>query len=93
VAFKGQVRYRSNGKLVIRGQDNTKSVPDTWQGIPLSDFQLQDVDTAQVKITSLDKTKQKGIQQVATNSHFKVDEMQLEPASGKMTIKVTTLDQ
>lgn len=93
VTFKGQVRYRSDGKVVIRGEDNTKPAPDSWRGIPLSDFKLQDADTAEVKITSLEKTKQKGIQQVAVNSRFKVDEMQLEPVSGKITLKVTAFDK
>ncbi len=89
VTFKGQVKYVSNGALKIRGQDKTKPVLDTWQEIPLSDFKLQNPETAEVKITSLDKTKQKGIQQVAANSGFRLEEMQLDSAAGKMTLKVT----
>ncbi|HSF74860.1 MAG TPA: hypothetical protein VLA84_13770 [Microcoleus sp.] len=93
VTFKGQVKYVSNGVLRIRGEDKTKPVLDNWQGIPLSDFKLQNPDTAEVKITSLDKTKQKGIQQVAANSGFRLEQMQLDSAGGKMTLKVTGFDK
>lgn len=93
VTFKGQVKFVSKGVLKIRGEDKTKPVLDNWQGIPLSDFKLQNLDTAEVKITSLDKTKQKGIQQVAANSGFRLEEMQLDSAGGKMTLKVTAFDK
>ena len=93
VTFKGQVKYVSNGGLKIRGEDKTKPVLDTWQGIPLSDFQLQNLDTAEVKITSLNKTKQKGIEQVAANSGFRLEQIQLESIGGKMTLKVTAFDK
>jgi len=93
VTFKGQVKYVSNGALKIRGQDKTKPVLDTWPEIPLSDFKLQNPETAEVKITSLNKTKQKGIQQVAANSGFRLEEMQLDSAAGKMTLKVTAFDK
>jgi hypothetical protein len=93
VTFKGQVKFVSKGVLKIRGEDKTKPVLDTWQEIPLSDFKLQNPETAEVKITSLDKTKQKGIQQVAANSGFRLEEMQLDSAGGKMTLKVTAFDK
>jgi len=89
VTFKGQVKFVSNGVLKIRGEDKTKPVLDNWEEIPLSDFKVQNPDTAEVKITSLDKTKQKGIQQVAANSGFRLEQMQLDSAGGKMTLKVT----
>lgn len=93
VTFKGQVKFVSKGVLKIRGKDKTKPVLDNWERIPLSDFQLQNLDTAEVKITSLNKTKQKGIQQVAANSGFRLEEMQLDSAGGKMTLKVTAFDK
>jgi|GEM_PF-3502152 ribosome maturation factor RimP len=93
VTFKGEVKYVSNGVLKIRGEDKTKPVLDTWSEIPLSDFKLQNPETAEVKITSLNKTKQKGIQQVAANSGFRLEEMQLDSAGGKMTLKGTAFDQ
>ncbi|AFZ06570.1 hypothetical protein Osc7112_2101 [Oscillatoria nigro-viridis PCC 7112] len=93
VTFEGQVKFVSNGVLKIRGEDKTKPVLDNWERIPLSDFKLQNPDTAEVKITSLDKTKQKGIQQVAANSGFRLEEMQLDSAGGKMTLKVTAFDK
>jgi ribosome maturation factor RimP len=93
VTFKGQVKFVSNGVLKIRGEDKTKPVLDSWQGIPLSDFKLQNPETAEVKITSLNKTKQKGIEQVAANSRFRLEEMQLDSAGGKMTLKVTAFNK
>jgi ribosome maturation factor RimP len=93
VTFKGQVKYVSNGAIKIRGEDKTKPVLDTWQGIPLSDFKVQNTETAEVKITFLDKTKQKGIQQVAANSGFRLEQIQLESVGGKMTLKVTAFDK
>lgn len=93
VTFKGQVKLVSNGVLKIRGEDKTKPVLDNWEEIPLSDFNLQNPDMAEVKITSLDKTKQKGIQQVAANSRFRLEEMQLDSAGGKMALKVTAFDK
>jgi len=92
VTFKGQVKFESNGKIKIRGEDKTKPVLDNWQGIPLSDFKVQN-DRAEVKITSLNKTKQKGIQGVAANSRFRLEEMQLDSAGGKVTLKVTAFDK
>jgi ribosome maturation factor RimP len=93
VTFKGQVKYVSNGAIKIRREDKTKPVLDNWQGIPLTDFKLQNPDRAEVKITSLDKTKQKGIQGVAANSGFRLEQMQLESVGGKMTLKVTAFDK
>lgn len=93
VTFKGQVQFVSNGVLKIRGEDKTKPVLETWQEIPLSDFKLQNPQTVEVKITSLNKTKQKGMQQVAANSRFRLEQMQLDSAAGKMTIEVTAFDQ
>jgi hypothetical protein len=93
VTFKGQVKFFSNGVLKIRGEDKTKPVLDNWQGIPLSDFKLKNPETAEVKITSLNKTKQKGIQGVAANSRFRLEEMQLDSAGGKVTLKVTAFDK
>ncbi len=93
VTFKGQVQFVSNGVLKIRGEDKTKPVLETWQEIPLSDFKLQNPQTVEVNITSLNKTKQKGMQQVAANSRFRLEQMQLDSAAGKMTLEVTAFDQ
>jgi hypothetical protein len=79
--------------LKIRGEDKTKPVLETWQEIPLSDFKLQNPQTVEVNITSLNKTKQKGMQQVAANSRFRLEQMQLDSAAGKMTLEVTAFDQ
>lgn len=93
VTFKGEVKFVSNGVPKIRGEDKTKPVLDNWQEIPLSDFKLQSPETAEVKITSLNKTKQKGIQGVAANSRFRLEQMQLDSAGAKVTLKVTAFDK
>ena len=93
VTFNGEVKFVSNGGPKVRGQAQTKPVLDSWERIPLSDFKLQNLDTAEVKITSLKKTKQEGIQQVAAKSGFRLEEMQLDSAAGKMTLKVTAFDK
>ena len=93
VTFNGEVKLFSNREPKVRGPAQTKPVLDSWEEIPLSDFKLQNLDTAEVKITSLNKRKQKGIQQVAAKSGFRLEEMQLDSAGGKMTLKVTAFDK
>jgi len=93
VTFNGEVKLFSNREPKVRGPAQTKPVLDSWEEIPLSDFKLQNLDRAEVKITSLDKTQQKGIQQVAANSGFRLEQMQLDSAGGKMTLKVTAFDK
>lgn len=96
VTFKGDIRYYSNGQIVIRGQDEpSASDRETWSEIPLNDFQLQDPNTgvANVKLTaSAVKEKILGIKN-AKHLLFVVQEMSFDPASGKMTLKVLKLDR
>lgn len=97
ITFKPDAAIYSNGKLVIRGEDKpSASKQKTWAGIPLSDFQLQNPNTGEAKVTlkssAVDKAKLPGIQAVAKDSLFVVEEIQFEPP-GKMTLNVTTVDR
>ena len=86
--------YRSDGKRIIRGEDTAKAKQSSWQDLALSAFQLIDpkLGQAQVNLDGVIKpTKLKGIQSVAENSVYVVDEIQFQSA-GKMTIKVTPAD-
>jgi predicted small lipoprotein YifL len=95
VTFKGDIKYYSNGKTTIRGEDKSSaSDREIWSDIPLSDFTLQDPKTgaANVKLTASGVVTDKilGIQ-TATHLVFVVDKMSFNPTSGKMTIEVLKL--
>jgi hypothetical protein len=86
--------YRSDGKIVIRGEDLAKPEKSTWQNVSLSAFQLKDpkLGQAQVNLAGIIKPLElKSIRSVAVKSVYVVDEMQFQ-STGKLTIKVTTAD-
>ncbi len=91
VEFKGDVRFYSNGQLVIRGEGEISSRPDTWSQIPLSAFQVVEAATGQARVnltlSSLPPSKQQGILSVATTAVYVVEQMQFEP-DGKVTLTV-----
>lgn len=77
----------------IRGKNKSSAnKQETWMGIPLSNFQLENPRTGEAKVdltkSSLDKSKQKGIAAVAQDSKFVAKEMQFD-TSDKITLKVT----
>jgi hypothetical protein len=84
--------YNSNGKLVIRGDGTglTAKEPETWHGIPLTDFKLQDPSKgyAEVKLESVFNQKDlAGRRAVAGTCLYVVEELKFEP-SAKMTFQV-----
>ena len=91
VKFTGDVRFMSNGKLVIRGDGEIESKSKVWSNIPLSAFQLVEgtTDEATVNLTQsgLAKSKQEGIVTVANTATYVVEKMQFEP-EGKVTLTV-----
>jgi len=96
VAFdRKALAYRSDGTLVIRGEDTAKAKQSTWQNLALSAFQVKSPKLGQAEI-NLDGVMKpievKGIQSVAVKSIYVIDEIQFQPA-GKMTIKVTPSDR
>jgi len=87
--------YQSNGKLIIRGEDNAQAKQSTWANVALSAFQLKDAQLGQAQINLagvLKPIQLKAIQSVAKNSMYVVDEIQFQ-TTGKMTIKVTASDR
>jgi hypothetical protein len=91
VKFKGDVRFMSDGKLVIRGEDEINSAADTWPNIPLSAFQVVEGTTSQAMVnltlSSLSEAEQEGIVTVTTMAVYVVEQMQFEP-EGKVTLTV-----
>jgi hypothetical protein len=91
VKFKGDVRFYSNGQLVIRGEGELESKPEVWSQIPLSAFQVVEAATGQARVnltqSSLPEAKQQGIVTVATTAAYMVEKMQFEP-EGKVTLTV-----
>jgi hypothetical protein len=87
--------YQSDGTNVIRGPDTAKAEQLTWTDVLLSAFQLKDpkLGQAQVNLAGIIEPKQlRGMQSVAKNSVYLVDEIQFQP-TGKMTIRVTPADR
>ncbi len=89
--FTGDVRFYSNGQLVIRGEGELERKPEVWSQIPLSAFQVVEAATGQARVnltqSSLPKAKQQGIVTVATTAAYVVEKMQFEP-EGKITLTV-----
>jgi hypothetical protein len=87
--------YRSDGKIVIRGEDTAKAEQSIWQNVLLSAFQLKDPKLGQAQINLagiLQLLELKSIRSVAKNSVYLVDEIQFQP-TGTMTILVTPVDR
>jgi hypothetical protein len=87
--------YRSDGSLIIRGEDNARAEPRTWSNVPVSAFQLKDpkLGQAQVNLKGVLKPLElKGIQSVAVRSVYVMNELQFQSAE-KITIKVTPSDR
>lgn len=87
--------YQSDGTSVIRGENTAKAEQLTWKDVLLSAFQLKDPKLGQALVNLagiINSSELKGIQSVAKNSVYLVDEIQFQP-TGKMTIKVTPADR
>jgi small nuclear ribonucleoprotein (snRNP)-like protein len=90
IEFQGKVIIKS-GTLVIRGEEkssNPKENRKRWQE-PLQNFKIIDVNEgkAEVTLTSLDSPKIRGIERVALNSSYVVEEIKFNP-SDKIEIQV-----
>jgi hypothetical protein len=82
VVFEGEVVLRSGGTIVIRGEKNeasSESNQKTWTE-SLNNFILHDPSKgqAELKLTSVDTGELMGIQAVAQNSTWVVEEMRFE---------------
>ncbi|TRT82673.1 MAG: hypothetical protein EWV82_10960 [Microcystis aeruginosa Ma_AC_P_19900807_S299] len=90
IEFQGKVIIKS-GTLVIRGEggsSNQNQNRQRWQE-PLQNFKIVDVNQgkAEVTLTSLDSLEIGGIEAVAVNSSYVVEEIKFNP-SDKIQIQV-----
>jgi small nuclear ribonucleoprotein (snRNP)-like protein len=90
IEFQGKIIIKS-GTLVIRGEggsSNPNQNRQSWTE-PLQNFKIVDVNEgkAEVTLTSLDSPKIRGIERVALNSSYVVEEIKFNP-SDKIEIQV-----
>jgi small nuclear ribonucleoprotein (snRNP)-like protein len=86
--------YTSDGRRVIRGEDNSQAQQSTWKNIPLNAFRFLNPSRGQASVdlaTLMNPRDIRGIRGVAVKSLYVADEIQFQTA-GKMTIKVTPTD-
>nr|MDZ8232160.1 hypothetical protein [Nostoc sp. ChiQUE02] len=92
VVFKNRALvYRSNGRQIIRGErDRPTGKPVTWSGIPLNTFTVKNSTQGQavvkLKPPVVSTAQLQGIQSVARNRQYVVDEIQFNSQQRTITI-------
>ncbi|MBG1259550.1 hypothetical protein F8S20_10635 [Nostoc sp. BAE] len=92
VVFKnGALVYRSNGRQIIRGErDRPTGKLVTWSGIPLNTFTVKNSTQGQavvkLKPPVVSTAQLRGIQSVARNRQYVVDEIQFNSQQRTITI-------
>ena len=92
VVFKnGALVYRSNGRQIIRGErDRPTGKLVTWSGIPLNTFTVKNSTQGQavvkLKPPVVSLAQLRGIQSVARNRQYVVDEIQFNSQQKTITI-------
>ncbi|WP_292761112.1 hypothetical protein [Nostoc sp. NOS(2021)] len=95
VVFKnGALVYRSNGRQIIRGErDRPIGKLVTWSGIPLNTFTVKNSTQGQAVVKlkpPIVSTEQlQGIESVATDRQYVVDEIQFDSQQRTITILAT----
>ena len=95
VVFKnGALVYRSNGRQIIRGErDRPTGKLVTWSGIPLNTFTVKDSTQGQavvkLKPPVVSTAQLRGIQSVARNRQYVVNEIQFNSQQKTITILAT----
>ncbi|MCC5640527.1 hypothetical protein LC593_32805 [Nostoc sp. CHAB 5844] len=95
VLFKnGAVAYTSNGRQIIRGERKRPTgKPVTWNGVPLDTFKIKNPakGEAEVKLAPpvVSSAGLLGIQSVAKDRQYVVDQIQFDPQKRTMTIQAT----
>ncbi|MEH2142390.1 MAG: hypothetical protein V7K54_09050 [Nostoc sp.] len=95
VVFKnGVLAYRSNGRQIIRGErDRPTGKLVTWSGIPLNTFTVKNSTQGQavvkLKPPVVSSAQLQGIQSVARNRQYVVDEIQFNSPQRTITILAT----
>ncbi|BAY47320.1 hypothetical protein SAMD00079811_49380 [Scytonema sp. HK-05] len=95
VVFRnGATAYRSNGQQIIRGErDRPKGQPVTWNNLPLGTFTIKNA-TQGLAVVNLvppvvSPERLLGIQSVAKDRQYVVDEMQFNLQQKTMSIRAT----
>lgn len=92
IIFKNAaLAYRTNGRQIIRGERNpTTGKAVTWSGIPLNTFILKNPTQGQavvkLKPPVVSPAQLRGIQSVARNRQYVVDEIQFNSQQQTLTI-------
>ncbi len=91
VVFKNGAVYRSNGRQIIRGErDRPTGKLVTWSGIPLNTFTIKNSTQGQavvkLKPPVVTTAQLRGIQSVARNRQYVVDEIQFNSQQRTITI-------
>jgi len=95
VVFKnGALVYRSNGRQIIRGErDRPTGKLVTWSGIPLNTFTVKDSTqgkaVVKLKPPVVSTAQLRGIQSVARNRQYVVNEIQFNSQQKTITILAT----
>ncbi|MEH2192627.1 MAG: hypothetical protein V7K98_08295 [Nostoc sp.] len=95
VLFKnGALVYRSNGRQIIRGErDRPTGKLVTWSGIPINTFTVKNPSQGQavvkLKPPVVSTEQLQGIQSVARNRQYVVDEIQFNSQQRTITIQAT----
>lgn len=95
VAFRNAaVVYRSDGRKIIRGErQSITPKPVTWNGIPLDTFSIKNPQQGQAEVKLgppiVTAAKLSGIQSVAKDRQYVVEQIQFNPQKKTMTIQAT----
>ncbi|MGJ5672924.1 MAG: hypothetical protein ACR9NN_04800 [Nostochopsis sp.] len=93
VVFRNDAKvYRSNGKVIYRGErDHPQGQQVTWNGLPLGTFIIKNQGLAVVNLEPpvVSPERLRGIQSVAKDRQYVVDEMQFNLQQKTMSIRAT----
>ncbi|TFI53517.1 hypothetical protein BLD44_015350 [Mastigocladus laminosus UU774] len=93
VVFRNNARvYRSNGRQIYRGErDRPRGQQVTWNGLPLGNFTIKNQGLAVVNLEQpvVSPERLLGIQSVAKDRQYVVDEMQFNLQQKTMSIRAT----
>ncbi len=88
------VAYRSDGRQIIRGdRQRPTGKPVNWNGIPLNTFSIKNPNQGQAEVKLgppvVSAERLSGIQSVAKDRQYVVNQIQFDPQKKTMTIQAT----
>ncbi|EDX71568.1 hypothetical protein MC7420_5193 [Coleofasciculus chthonoplastes PCC 7420] len=97
IEFQGDVWIRDRqGRRVrkFRSEDSSKTKQEVWQGVPIRAFQLQNPETASLRLgTVLSREDLQDILSISKDSVYIVDAIEFDSSGQMMTIKATPIDR